>query len=394
MTTLRKGSGINDIFAATDEAEAFDGAGGYDVVTYATAKKKVVIDLLNAAHNDGAAAGDTYLSIESFKLSVYDDVFKGSNANDVVNGDAGNDILEGRGGNDSLTGHSGNDTIRGGDGNDSIWGGGDADALFGDAGNDQIWGDAGNDVITGGADDGAHDARIVSETFYELPGGSRVALAAIDDVGEWALVPKFHNVTGASGISVLGRVDGDVIYVVTNGFADARDWNGWRGGQSPLIDLGPGGEIPAGMSVVFNAGGGNSALQFKNSEAGAPKPLNPNAAKGGAASEGKIVTESKTVVGSVTFGDILTGGTGNDTFVFNLGDGVDRITDFVKGQDRIDIDAAYFDGAAANGEFAVVDYAGGALILFRDGSADGFADDAGIFLAGLKAASIDATVFV
>jgi Ca2+-binding RTX toxin-like protein len=35
--------------------------------------------------------------------------------------------------------------------------------------------------------------------------------------------------------------------------------------------------------------------------------------------------------------NVLAGGTGNDVFVFNLGDGHDRVSDFVQGQDKIDL---------------------------------------------------------
>ena len=38
--------------------------------------------------------------------------------------------------------------------------------------------------------------------------------------------------------------------------------------------------------------------------------------------------------------DGFTGGAGRDVFVFNLGDGTDRITDFAEGVDRINIAAA------------------------------------------------------
>jgi Ca2+-binding RTX toxin-like protein len=43
--------------------------------------------------------------------------------------------------------------------------------------------------------------------------------------------------------------------------------------------------------------------------------------------------------------DVLTGGFGNDTFVFGPHDGHDRITDFVNGQDRIDLSALGLNAA-------------------------------------------------
>ena len=388
MATTRKGSTINDIFTASMEAAAFDGVGGYDIVTYAPSRSAVRIDFTNFANNTGDATGDTYANIDSFRLTIYNDVFIGAETMDVVNGDAGNDVLEGRGGNDSLTGHSGHDTVLGGDGNDSIWGGGGNDVLQGNAGNDQIWGDADSDVISGGADLGTLSASNLIERFFELPNGQRIALDKIDDYGEWVLIPKYHAVENNNAIESVGRAEGDAIFVVTNGFNDARDWNATRGGQLPTIDLGPGGEIPADTSIIFNAGQGNSALRFTSSEAGAPRPTNPSGATE------RVVTTTETVVASVLVGDKLTGGSHADTFVFNVGDGVDQINDFVKGTDRLDIAADLFDGNSANGEFTAVDHAGGALILFRDSSADGFVDNNGILLAGLRASAIDATIFI
>lgn len=61
--------------------------------------------------------------------------------------------------------------------------------------------------------------------------------------------------------------------------------------------------------------------------------------------------------------DTLTGGAGNDTFVFAPGSGHDKITDFTKGQDRIDI-SAYL---TAHDTYTIADDGPNARITFSTG---------------------------
>ena len=65
-----------------------------------------------------------------------------TNGNDVIYGyDFSNDIVDAKAGNDEINGKAGNDTLIGGDGNDTIYGG---------YGNDIITGGTGNDTLNGG----------------------------------------------------------------------------------------------------------------------------------------------------------------------------------------------------------------------------------------------------
>ncbi len=388
----RKGTKGNDVFRSVAAGDAYDGVQGYDVVTYA-GTSAVGIDLLRPAGNSGNARGDTYVRIDAFKLSRSDDVFLGSNTIDIANGDNGNDLLDGRDGNDALTGHSGNDTLIGGNGFDSLWGGGDNDTLLGGANNDQIWGDAANDVITGGTDSGSFSmAAIGGGQFFRVSANVLIPLNLIDDYGEWVVIPKYHAVEDASAVSSIGRADGDAIFVITNGYNFAHDWNAQRGPKSiPLINLGPGGVIGADTSIVFNTGSdtGNGAVKFSGAKVGLPGPQSANN------TTNNVVTLTPTYsLSSVMFGDQLMGGSGSDIFIFAAGDGVDRIGDFSTAIDRIDIANTWFDGGILNGEFAVKDYAGGSLILFSDISVDGYVDNTAIYLAGLQASSVNASIFI
>jgi Ca2+-binding RTX toxin-like protein len=60
----------------------------------------------------------------------------GTNQNDIIIGNAGNNNLQGGAGNDRLDGGAGNDVINGGDGNDSITDFGGLNTLIGSSGND------------------------------------------------------------------------------------------------------------------------------------------------------------------------------------------------------------------------------------------------------------------
>ena len=187
---LRKGTNLNDSFSAGAGGEDFDGLKGYDLVSYGSAKSAVGIDLLNAAANAGAAAGDTFTSIEAFRLTKFNDSFDGSAAADSVNGGLGNDDLNGRGGNDQLSGHLGNDTLYGAAGNDGLWGGAGADTLYGGAGNDLLRGDSGNDTLAGDAGNDVIDGGAGSDTVFGGAGADTFVFSTAsgtDDIRDFEL---------------------------------------------------------------------------------------------------------------------------------------------------------------------------------------------------------------
>lgn len=384
---LRRGTKGHDTFSATVEAEQFDGLGGYDRVVYAAANASVTIDISDLSKNTGFAAGDTYINIRSFGLSTHNDAFFGGAGKDVVNGDNGDDRLDGNGDNNSLTGHSGNDVMLGGAGLDALWGGGGADWAHGGSGDDQIWGDSGNDTLTGGTDAGTVSIATVNTKYYQYAPNQFVLLSKIDDFGEWVEVPKYHNVEEAGRLTSIARAEGDAIFVLTNGFNSSRNWNAQNTGQP--VDLGPSGQISADKSVIFNMGQIASTATVRIvGEVGRPGPQ-----VAGYNADG-VVVSSVTTLSSIKFGDVLTGGSGADTFAFAAGDGVDRITDFQIGVDRIDLNNAWFDRVASNGEYLVRDYQGGALIVFKDTSTDGFVDNTAIYLAGRTVSSITDAIFI
>jgi len=143
--TVSGGSG-NDIFVATSPGHVtFDGGWGSDTVAYVNATQGATIVLGTSGYiNAGAAAGDTYISIENAVGTQYSDIIVGSDASNTLCGYGGNDTID-------LNSGRGNDTVNGGLGNDHITG--------------NI---IGTDVITGGGDKDTFDFYIVGNQSFNL----------------------------------------------------------------------------------------------------------------------------------------------------------------------------------------------------------------------------------
>ncbi len=440
---IRKGNKGANVFIAGGLAETYDGDGGFDLVSYSSAGA-VTIDLVDASANRGHALGDDFISIESFRLSRSSDRFFGNERTNYVNGDRGNDRIDGRGGNDALSGHAGDDTLIGGDGNDGLWGGsgsdlilsgtgndlvhGDAghDDLRGDAGNDTINGGSGNDSISGGADNGSFTIATDSTSLlFELSPGIRVEFDGIDEKGEFVTTHKWaqHNrvlpsLKSNAVTEVATLPDGDRLVIITNksnldlkfdiGTSLTQTAPGplgtilqqtkesflfgsaslvLEGNKSIIVNIGPAEDTGLTVDSGWTLTSFQPVVKFAE-QAQTATIVNVTATSNAT----QMVPERS--ISSFTAGDQLTGGSGSDIFRFAMGDGVDRITDFQKGFDRIDVDNTWFDGNIANGEYKAFDHAGGAVIVFADNSRDGFVDGAAIMLAGLKAAAIDSSVFI
>ena len=121
------GGAGDDQLLGESGADAFNGGTGIDIVQYNGAASGVVADLLFQSENTGDAFGDTFVWVENFLGSRFDDSLRG---------DDQQNLLSGFGGNDTLLGRGGDDTLLGGQGDDILNGGGGADVLNGGAGND------------------------------------------------------------------------------------------------------------------------------------------------------------------------------------------------------------------------------------------------------------------
>jgi Ca2+-binding RTX toxin-like protein len=208
------GGGGTDVLKGGAGADVLDGGDGDDTAGYDPALAAVTVDLRDATglSNVSDALGDTYVSIERFRLSSFSDTFYGSDSigavnwasglagddyfrsggagttntfhgregedfflgnygnttayggadndsfgavefstgNDVFYAGAGDDGFSGEGGDDRAFGDAGVDTFIGMDGNDFLRGGADGDSLSGNTGSDKLFGDQGNDTLSGG----------------------------------------------------------------------------------------------------------------------------------------------------------------------------------------------------------------------------------------------------
>ncbi len=120
--TLNGGTG-NDNLIGGAGADNLDGGADIDQAGYNSATAAVRADLLVSASNTGAAAGDTYTSIENLRGSDFNDVLLGDNSANDIFGHIGNDRLIGRDGADRLFGGVGDDVLIGGVGGDVLNGG-------------------------------------------------------------------------------------------------------------------------------------------------------------------------------------------------------------------------------------------------------------------------------
>jgi Ca2+-binding RTX toxin-like protein len=135
LDNVLKGGAGNDVFLADGGgADTFIGGGGDDTMDFRLSGSGATIDLKTGA-TAGAAAGDSFQSIETF--------FGSDTAADTLTGAGKAVTFYGGGGNDQLTGSTAADLLSGGLGNDTI---------TGRAGADTVWGGRGNDTLTGGAD--------------------------------------------------------------------------------------------------------------------------------------------------------------------------------------------------------------------------------------------------
>jgi Ca2+-binding RTX toxin-like protein len=154
--TITGGLG-DDVLSPGDGADTVNGGDGVDTLSFyyadegVAATSGVVVDLSTPARNSGAAAGDSYTSVENVRGTALADDITGDAGANVLRGDAGADSVSGGDGNDEIHGDDGNDILRGGAGADQVNGGTGDDTLYGDAGDDVLTGGQGNDLLYGGA---------------------------------------------------------------------------------------------------------------------------------------------------------------------------------------------------------------------------------------------------
>jgi len=253
-------------------------------------------DLVGTANIDSLNGGETYRGIYGL---AGDDVLTGGMIDNVLDGGDGRDVLFGNGGVDQLSGGTGDDVMLGGEGDD---------VLDGEDGNDVLQGEAGDDVLVGGIGDDQLLGGAGADTYLFNLGDGIDSLSDSNQIGEESRV-----VFGA------GITSSTVTLTTTFGQVLVR----------------PGATLEG---VTIGANGSNV--------------LGPRAVDQFEFADGSTLTYTDLVargfeIDGTEFDDFLTGtnvvdrfrgglgndrlegGEGQDSYFFNVGDGVDTIVDMV-----------------------------------------------------------------
>ncbi|MEL6494767.1 MAG: CHRD domain-containing protein, partial [Cyanobacteria bacterium J06623_7] len=294
----------------------------------AGANGPVVVDIFTDAGSDGLIA------IEETDALIDIENVVGSNDADVIIGDESDNILEGLDGNDTLIGGAGIDRIDGGEGIDTVDFSSASEGVIIDL-----------DVNSAGANGApSQDGAILDAP----PAAGGQALEEVDDV-ENVIGSDFNDaIFGNNEVNVLiGGAGNDTIH--SFGGADILD--GGEGTDLALFSAG------GAVSVDLDDNGdaisslGDTLTGFENingSNAG------NDTISGNSFSNVLNGQGGNDILNGEGGDDTLIGGAGNDIFVFELGSGLDTITDFNSG-DILDFSAIFNDAGSVFGAATEID---------------------------------------
>ncbi|CAN7316275.1 calcium-binding protein [Caulobacter sp. LjRoot300] len=327
--TLDGGAG-DDALQGDDGNDALNGGAGYDTVITGSLFGETVINLTTGTGTDGGGGADSYSSIEHLILAGVGTV-TGSAANEWfetpvagggtdanIGGDFSPVTFDGAGGDDILTGGLGDDHLIGGDGADILTGGRGGDTVEGGTGDDLIYGGfRGDDKFRG-------DDFLAGRDSDTLDYSRHTGRISINGYGTGFSIVKFD----AAG-EVVGQDDAKGIERLIG-----------SSGDDVLMGM-------SGGPVVVEGGAGNDSLAFGRASNGTLDGgdgddvlggwNNPDILIGGAGND---------VLAGGGFADRLTGGAGADVFLYDgisdsslAGgvDGIDLITDFQTGVDKVEL---------------------------------------------------------
>jgi Ca2+-binding RTX toxin-like protein len=339
------GNTLNNVLYAGVGNNTLNGSTGTDTVSYAygvTGTAGVTVSLsLSATQATGSSGLDTLIAIENLTGSSYNDTLTGNTAANVLDGGSGNDTLDGAAGNDTLNGGTGADSMTGGDGSDVYYV------------------DHTGDVVTetnATASTGGTDTAYSYLSSYTL--GNYVENGRILATGAASLVGNtLNNVlyAGVGNNTLNGSTGTDTVsyaYGVTGtaGVTVSLSLSATQATGSSGLDTLIAIENLTGSSYNDTLTG-NTATNVLDGGSGA------DTLDGGAGNDRLVGGVGK---------DLLTGSAGNDLFDFNalseMGITIatwDVITDFVRGQDKIDLSTLDADTGVAGDQIFSAPVVGG-----------------------------------
>ncbi|MCZ8080414.1 MAG: calcium-binding protein [Rhodobacteraceae bacterium] len=357
------GEAGNDRLIGGDGLDQLDGGDGDDWLEGGEGEDVFV----DGAGNDTILAG---AGNEVIRAGAGDDSVLGEAGNDDLAGGLGDDLLFGGLGNDSLFGEAGNDRLIGGDGLDRLDGGEGDDRLEGGEGEDVFVDGAGNDTILAGAGNEVIRAGLGDDSILGEAGNDFIAGSLGDDLlfggaGEDALFGQAGNdrLFGGDGADrLIGSLGddwlegGDGVDVFNDGAGDDTILAGAGdevirarlGNDSVLGEAGndrlAGG---AGNDLLFGGTGtdtlfgqlGNDRLSGGEGEDGLYGGTGNDTLAGQEGADFLAGEAGNDRLDGGIGRDTLSGGTGADVFVFSSFRGWERdlVTDFVPGQDRLEL---------------------------------------------------------
>lgn len=241
-----------------------------------------------------------------------DDNLVGTDKNDTIDGGDGDDNISGIGGNDLLQGGTGDDVVIGRGGNDQLKGGDGADELTGGVGQDKLFGDAGDDILMGGDDKDILDGGTGKDIMIGGVGNDSYIVDSTEDL----VIERGNSGTDTVKANVAYTLDGNLENLTLTG------------------------------SGKINGTGNNNKNKITGNKG-------DNTLRGEGGDDQLLGGKGKDILIGGLGKDVLTGGAGTDQFVFETpNQGIDKITDFNTGDDKIAINASGFGAGLQKGNLA------------------------------------------
>ncbi len=378
------GSRFADTLEGNSADNTIDGGSGIDTVSYENTNAAVTVSLTNTgAQNTNSAGSDTLVNIENITGSNHDDALTGNASDNTIEGLSGNDTIDGGAGIDTasyaLSGGAVTASLRlgtaSGAGNDTL---SNIENLFGSKYDDTLEGNAGNNSINGGGG-------IDTVSYANAAAAIKVSTSNYG-----------AQQTGGDGIDTLFNIEnliGSAYDDTISGDSRSNVLDGSSGVDTVSYDNAPSGvRVSLAISGIQSTigGGRDTLINFENitgssfSDKLTGDSLD-NKLSGGNGNDTLIGGDGNDTLVGGAGADQMSGSNGNDSFVFlNIGEigvGVEVITDFTSGQDKLDLSAIDAKtGFALNDSFSFItkatltkDNANGAL-WFESGKLFGSTD--------------------